>query len=132
MSDSDSDEDQDRPFSLTGFLFGNINEDGQLEGDSVLDNVGVFKDPFLQQHSRVILSSIIMHSILTFTLCSVFAVSYHPRSPKSIWLVWVLWVWAHSLQRLLPMRRMNKRKAETLAVWMQKVGSNLQRNFAFI
>uniref|UniRef100_A0A3Q2SQM1 Transcription initiation factor TFIID subunit n=1 Tax=Fundulus heteroclitus TaxID=8078 RepID=A0A3Q2SQM1_FUNHE len=39
MSDSDSDEDQDRPFSLTGFLFGNINEDGQLEGDSVLDNV---------------------------------------------------------------------------------------------
>uniref|UniRef100_A0A096LXZ5 Transcription initiation factor TFIID subunit n=1 Tax=Poecilia formosa TaxID=48698 RepID=A0A096LXZ5_POEFO len=38
MSDSDSDEDQDRPFSLTGFLFGNINEDGQLEGDSVLDN----------------------------------------------------------------------------------------------
>lgn len=43
MSDSDSDEDQDRPFSLTGFLFGNINEDGQLEGDSVLDNVGVSK-----------------------------------------------------------------------------------------
>lgn len=43
MSDSDSDEDQDRPFSLTGFLFGNINEDGQLEGDSVLDNVSVFK-----------------------------------------------------------------------------------------
>ncbi|KAK7925576.1 hypothetical protein WMY93_007886 [Mugilogobius chulae] len=38
MSDSDSDEDQDRPFSITGFLFGNINEDGQLEGDSVLDN----------------------------------------------------------------------------------------------
>lgn len=41
MSDSDSDEDQDRPFSITGFLFGNINEDGQLEDDSVLDNVGV-------------------------------------------------------------------------------------------
>lgn len=39
MSESDSDEDQDRPFSLTGFLFGNINEDGQLEGDSVLDTV---------------------------------------------------------------------------------------------
>ncbi|XP_040036590.2 transcription initiation factor TFIID subunit 1 isoform X4 [Gasterosteus aculeatus] len=38
MSDSDSEEDQDRPFSLTGFLFGNINEDGQLEDDSVLDN----------------------------------------------------------------------------------------------
>ncbi|XP_028840154.1 transcription initiation factor TFIID subunit 1 isoform X2 [Denticeps clupeoides] len=37
MSDSDSDEDQDRPFSLTGFLFGNINEDGQLEDDTVLD-----------------------------------------------------------------------------------------------
>ncbi|XP_063288812.1 transcription initiation factor TFIID subunit 1 isoform X2 [Pelobates fuscus] len=35
MSDSESDED--RPFSLTGFLFGNINEDGQLEDDSVLD-----------------------------------------------------------------------------------------------
>lgn len=41
MSDSDSDDDQDRPFSITGFLFGNINEDGQLEDDSVLDNVGV-------------------------------------------------------------------------------------------
>lgn len=41
MSDSDSDEDQDRPFSLTGFLFGNINEDGQLEDDSVLDNVSI-------------------------------------------------------------------------------------------
>ncbi|KAJ3588964.1 hypothetical protein NHX12_009816 [Muraenolepis orangiensis] len=38
MSDSDSDEEQGRPFSLTGFLFGNINEDGQLEDDSVLDS----------------------------------------------------------------------------------------------
>ncbi|XP_034034553.1 transcription initiation factor TFIID subunit 1 isoform X3 [Thalassophryne amazonica] len=38
MSDSDSDEDISRPFSITGFLFGNINEDGQLEDDSVLDN----------------------------------------------------------------------------------------------
>ncbi|TTQ87860.1 Transcription initiation factor TFIID subunit 1 [Bagarius yarrelli] len=37
MSDSDSDEDQGRPFHLTGFLFGNINEDGQLEDDTVLD-----------------------------------------------------------------------------------------------
>ncbi|XP_078067598.1 transcription initiation factor TFIID subunit 1 isoform X2 [Mustelus asterias] len=37
MSDSDSDEDHEQPFSLTGFLFGNINEDGQLEDDSVLD-----------------------------------------------------------------------------------------------
>nr|XP_015206924.1 PREDICTED: transcription initiation factor TFIID subunit 1 isoform X2 [Lepisosteus oculatus] len=37
MSESDSEEDQDQPFSLTGFLFGNINEDGQLEDDSVLD-----------------------------------------------------------------------------------------------
>lgn len=41
MSDSDSEDDQDRPFSITGFLFGNINEDGQLEDDSVLDNVSV-------------------------------------------------------------------------------------------
>ncbi|XP_028923613.1 transcription initiation factor TFIID subunit 1 isoform X2 [Ornithorhynchus anatinus] len=39
MSDSDSDEDSGGggPFSLAGFLFGNINESGQLEGDSVLD-----------------------------------------------------------------------------------------------
>ncbi|XP_055499649.1 transcription initiation factor TFIID subunit 1 isoform X2 [Leucoraja erinacea] len=37
MSDSDSDEDHEQPFSLAGFLFGNINEDGQLEDDSVLD-----------------------------------------------------------------------------------------------
>ncbi|XP_072285729.1 transcription initiation factor TFIID subunit 1 [Pyxicephalus adspersus] len=35
MSDSESDEE--RPFSLAGFLFGNINEDGQLEDDCVLD-----------------------------------------------------------------------------------------------
>uniref|UniRef100_A0A671LG16 Transcription initiation factor TFIID subunit n=1 Tax=Sinocyclocheilus anshuiensis TaxID=1608454 RepID=A0A671LG16_9TELE len=41
MSDSDSDEDQDRPFHLTGFLFGNINENGQLEDDSVLDTLFV-------------------------------------------------------------------------------------------
>lgn len=39
MSDSDSDEDHEHPFSLAGFLFGNINEDGQLEDDSVLDKV---------------------------------------------------------------------------------------------
>lgn len=52
MSDSDSEEDQDRPFSLTGFLFGNINEDGQLEDDSILDNVGVFKDIFLGHYIR--------------------------------------------------------------------------------
>ncbi|XP_048838962.1 transcription initiation factor TFIID subunit 1 isoform X2 [Brienomyrus brachyistius] len=37
MSESDSDDEHERPFSLTGFLFGNINEDGQLEDDSVLD-----------------------------------------------------------------------------------------------
>ncbi|XP_058279230.1 transcription initiation factor TFIID subunit 1 isoform X2 [Hirundo rustica] len=41
MSDSDSEEEADggraEPFSLAGFLFGNINEAGQLEGDSVLD-----------------------------------------------------------------------------------------------
>uniref|UniRef100_A0A7M4FR27 Transcription initiation factor TFIID subunit n=1 Tax=Crocodylus porosus TaxID=8502 RepID=A0A7M4FR27_CROPO len=40
MSDSESDEEAEGgagPFSLAGFLFGNINEAGQLEGDSVLD-----------------------------------------------------------------------------------------------
>ncbi|NWR79329.1 TAF1 factor, partial [Centropus unirufus] len=41
MSDSESEEEGDggraEPFSLAGFLFGNINEAGQLEGDSVLD-----------------------------------------------------------------------------------------------
>lgn len=44
MSDSESEEEADggraEPFSLAGFLFGNINEAGQLEGDSVLDKVG--------------------------------------------------------------------------------------------
>lgn len=41
MSDTDSDEDSTGggPFSLTGFLFGNINGAGQLEGESVLDDV---------------------------------------------------------------------------------------------
>ncbi|XP_036160219.1 transcription initiation factor TFIID subunit 1 isoform X7 [Myotis myotis] len=40
MSDTDSDEDSTGgcPFSLTGFLFGNINGAGQLEGESVLDD----------------------------------------------------------------------------------------------
>uniref|UniRef100_A0A8C6JUB6 Transcription initiation factor TFIID subunit n=1 Tax=Melopsittacus undulatus TaxID=13146 RepID=A0A8C6JUB6_MELUD len=41
MSDSESEEEAEggraEPFSLAGFLFGNINEAGQLEGDSVLD-----------------------------------------------------------------------------------------------
>uniref|UniRef100_A0A2K5EUR9 Transcription initiation factor TFIID subunit 1 histone acetyltransferase domain-containing protein n=1 Tax=Aotus nancymaae TaxID=37293 RepID=A0A2K5EUR9_AOTNA len=39
MSDTDSDEDSagGGPFSLAGFLFGNINGAGQLEGESVLD-----------------------------------------------------------------------------------------------
>ncbi|XP_065546097.1 transcription initiation factor TFIID subunit 1 isoform X4 [Lathamus discolor] len=41
MSDSESEEEVEggraEPFSLAGFLFGNINEAGQLEGDSVLD-----------------------------------------------------------------------------------------------
>uniref|UniRef100_A0A671LD13 Transcription initiation factor TFIID subunit 1 n=1 Tax=Sinocyclocheilus anshuiensis TaxID=1608454 RepID=A0A671LD13_9TELE len=41
LVNSDSDEDQDRPFHLTGFLFGNINENGQLEDDSVLDTLFV-------------------------------------------------------------------------------------------
>ena len=41
MSETDSDEDSagGGPFSLTGFLFGNINGAGQLEGESVLDDV---------------------------------------------------------------------------------------------
>lgn len=41
MSDTDSDEDSagGGPFSLAGFLFGNINGAGQLEGESVLDDV---------------------------------------------------------------------------------------------
>lgn len=41
MSDTDSDEDSGGggSFSLTGFLFGNINGAGQLEGESVLDDV---------------------------------------------------------------------------------------------
>lgn len=34
---SDSESDDERPFPLAGFLFGNINEDGQLEDDCVLD-----------------------------------------------------------------------------------------------
>ncbi|EHB13472.1 Transcription initiation factor TFIID subunit 1 [Heterocephalus glaber] len=40
MSETDSDEDSagGGPFSLTGFLFGNINGAGQLEGESVLDD----------------------------------------------------------------------------------------------
>ncbi|XP_057259121.1 transcription initiation factor TFIID subunit 1 isoform X8 [Pezoporus wallicus] len=41
MSDSESEEEVEggraEPFSLAGFLFGNINEAGQLEGESVLD-----------------------------------------------------------------------------------------------
>ncbi|KAI5260476.1 transcription initiation factor TFIID subunit 1 isoform X3 [Manis pentadactyla] len=40
MSDTDSDEDSagGGPFSLTGFLFGNINGAGQLEGENILDD----------------------------------------------------------------------------------------------
>ena len=63
---------------------------------------------------------------------TLFSVSSHPRSPKSIWLVWVLWVWAHSSQRSLPMRRKTKRKAETLVVLMQQVRFNMKGTFAVI
>lgn len=50
MSDSDSEEDAGdgcdergaTPFSLAGFLFGNINEQGQLEGEGLLDQVGAW------------------------------------------------------------------------------------------
>lgn len=47
MSDTDSDEDSSGggPFSLTGFLFGNINGAGQLEGESVLDDVRLGRGP---------------------------------------------------------------------------------------
>lgn len=64
MSDSDSDEDQDRPFSIAGFLFGNINEDGQLEDDSVLDNVGDQKDLF----SNNLLSHFVQLEICTLLI----------------------------------------------------------------
>lgn len=64
MSDSDSDEDQDRPFSIAGFLFGNINEDGQLEDDSVLDNVGDQKDLF----SNHLLSHFVQLEICTLLI----------------------------------------------------------------
>lgn len=37
MCDSDEGGDSDRGVDLTGFLFGNINEDGQLEDDGLLD-----------------------------------------------------------------------------------------------
>lgn len=45
MSDSESEEEgggggRAAPFSLAGFLFGNINEQGQLEGEGLLDQVG--------------------------------------------------------------------------------------------
>lgn len=41
MSETDSNEDSagGGPFSLTGFLFGNIDGAGQLEGESVLNDV---------------------------------------------------------------------------------------------
>uniref|UniRef100_A0A8C3PUJ4 Transcription initiation factor TFIID subunit n=1 Tax=Chrysolophus pictus TaxID=9089 RepID=A0A8C3PUJ4_CHRPC len=37
LSEEEADGGRAEPFSLAGFLFGNINEAGQLEGDSVLD-----------------------------------------------------------------------------------------------
>nr|XP_060612568.1 transcription initiation factor TFIID subunit 1-like [Anolis sagrei ordinatus] len=42
MSDSESDEEEEEgqgpgSFSLAGFLFGNINAEGQLEGEGLLD-----------------------------------------------------------------------------------------------
>uniref|UniRef100_A0A4W5P853 Transcription initiation factor TFIID subunit n=1 Tax=Hucho hucho TaxID=62062 RepID=A0A4W5P853_9TELE len=66
MSDSDSDEDQDRPFSLTGFLFGNINEDGQLEGDSVLDTVS---DYIVLKESSILRSVEINTTVLNTKVC---------------------------------------------------------------
>uniref|UniRef100_A0A8B9L6J2 Transcription initiation factor TFIID subunit n=1 Tax=Astyanax mexicanus TaxID=7994 RepID=A0A8B9L6J2_ASTMX len=67
MSDSDSDEDQDRPFQLTGFLFGNINEDGQLEDDSVLDTV--IDSPKLLLHMFTLTSLVCLMFVYILCVC---------------------------------------------------------------
>ena len=35
---------------LTGFLFGNVNEEGELEDESLLDRVYLFKAHYIQQY----------------------------------------------------------------------------------
>lgn len=35
---------------LTGFLFGNVNEEGELEDESLLDRVYLFKAHHIQQY----------------------------------------------------------------------------------
>lgn len=59
MSDSESEEEagggggrRAAPFSLAGFLFGNINEQGQLEGEGLLDQVGAEKELFPRRGPR--------------------------------------------------------------------------------
>lgn len=63
MSDSESEEEagggggggggrRAAPFSLAGFLFGNINEQGQLEGEGLLDQVGAEEELFPRRGPR--------------------------------------------------------------------------------
>ena len=39
MATTGTDDDEEKDWSLTGFLFGNINERGELEDGSLLDEV---------------------------------------------------------------------------------------------
>lgn len=133
MSDSDSDEDQDRPFSITGFLFGNINEDGQLEGDSVLDNVSIFKTIYgssfiylfwiAVKYLTLLLYLIYMgHIVCEYLVYLTLFCSFSCfRSPRSILPVWGTWVWGPSSPSLLPPTMRKRRKTENLSAWIQKV-----------
>lgn len=46
---------------LTGFLFGNVNEEGELEDESLLDRVYPFKAHRMDNNTRLYLYLAILH-----------------------------------------------------------------------
>lgn len=76
-------EDEDSSLNLTGFLFGNINEKGELEDTEILDEVIYFNEWFtaviasrkmgLQWMQTFVNKSILVYGfsfLLIFTFCS--------------------------------------------------------------
>lgn len=117
MSDSESEEEADggraEPFSLAGFLFGNINEAGQLEGDSVLDKVRRGAAP---EGSGAAGAGAAGGPLRAVWRCP----SAVPRSPRSTWPAWGPWGWATSSPRSPPARTTARRRMEP--TWTRKVG----------
>ena len=103
---SDEGADKDSDWSLTGFLFGNINEKGELEDGSILDEVAAYLNDNLTVSLTLIrlcfvnyfgqcMVMFLYNFVLYLTYVCVYVEKCFPeRNPAVICLVWkVLVVW---------------------------------------